>query len=299
MGNTVLLTGCSSGVGRATARAFLADGWDVYATARDPSELSDLEEAGAATMKLDVTSDADVDRVVERIVEERGRIDCLVNIAGYGQMGPLEDLSVERVRAQYDVNLFGPHRLMRAVLPHMRQRRSGRIINVTSVTDRFPIAGSSAYSGSKAALSTASRALSQEVRDHGVDVVLVGPTTVATDFYDRVRDELVDVDHDAAYVDLYEVLELLHTVKAGGLGIASPETVAETILEAANSDDPRWRYDVGWPAKAGAVIAALLPESWRTPAMYAAVRISASKPGKLFLQWWFSRHHRASEYQKR
>lgn len=292
---TALITGCSSGAGRAAARAFLADGWVVYATARDPSEMADLEEAGAVTMRLDVTSTDDVDRVVERIMDDQGCLDCLVNNAGFGQMGPVEDVPIDKVHEQYDVNLFGPYRLIRAVLPHMRARGSGTIVNVTSITDRFPIAGSAAYSGSKAALAVTSQALRQEIRGHGIDVVVVEPVVVATDFYDRVRDELVDVDHDAAYTDLYEVLELLHTVKAGGLGIVSPETVAETTLEAANSEDPKRRYAVGTAAKAGSIVDVVLPESWRTPVLYAGVRVATAKPVRRLLQWWFARHHRASD----
>ncbi|WP_227352670.1 SDR family oxidoreductase [Haladaptatus salinisoli] len=299
MGTTALITGCSSGVGRAAAREFLADGWEVYATARDPNELAALGDAGARTAALDVTSTEDAVRVVERVVEERGRLDCLVNNAGFGQMGPVEDVPIDKVREQYEVNVFGPYRLMRAALPHMRDSGSGTIINVTSITDRYPIAGNGVYSGSKSALATVSRTVRQEVREHGIDVVVVEPTAIATDFYDRVRDELVDVDHKAAYTDLYEVLELLHTVKSGGPGIASPETVAETMLEAANSDAPKRRYEVGSAAKAGTVIEALLPESLRTPATDFGVRIATSYPARRFLLWWFARHHRASEYQNR
>lgn len=297
MPKTVLITGCSSGNGRAAANAFLEDGWTVYATARDLGELAELEEAGAVTVRLDVTSNEDVEKVVERIVDDQGRLDCLVNNAGFGQMGPLEDVPVEKVHEQYDVNVYGPHRLMRAVLPYMRDQDAGTIINVTSITDRFPIAGSGVYSGSKAAFAAASQAVWQEVRGQGIDVVIVEPTVVATRFYDRVRDELVDVDHKAAYTDLYEVLELQHTVKNGGLGIASPEDVAAAMLEAANSDNPERRYEVGWTGKVGGVVAAVVPETWRSPLMYAGVRAATSWPGRQLLLWWFARHHEASAAQ--
>lgn len=299
MGDTVLITGCSSGVGRAAAHTFLDDDWAVYATARNASELTELEEAGATTERLDVTSTEDVDRVVGRLMEEHGHLDCLVNNAGFGQMGPVEDVPVEKVYEQYDVNVFGPHRLMRAVLPYMRERGSGTIVNVTSITSRLPPAGMGVYSGSKSALETASQTVRQEVRPHGIDVVIVEPTAIATSFYDRVREELVAVDHKAVYTELYEVHELLHTVKNGGLGIASPETVAETMLEAANSDDPKGRYEIGSPAKAGAVIATVLPESWRTRAIQVGIRIATSRSGRGFLKWWFARHHQAIESRDR
>jgi len=294
MPQTVLITGCSSGVGRVAAREFLADGWTVYATARDPGTLTHLEDEGAETAELDVTETESIVRVVERIVADEGRLDCLVNNAGFGQMGPVEDVPVEKVQKQYDVNTFGPHRTMRAVLPHMRDRGSGTIINVTSVTDRFPLAGSGAYSGSKSALATVSQSVRQEVRDHGIDVVVVEPTAVATAFYDRVRRELIDVDHGAAYTDLYEVLELTHTVKRGGPGIATPQDVAGTMLEAANSERPERRYAVGWPADLGRVLSTVLPEPVQTKAMDAGVRIATSGPGKRLLQWWFARTHQAS-----
>lgn len=299
MDDTVLITGCSSGVGRAAARAFLDDDWTVYATARDPDELSELADAGATTAKLDVTSSEDADRVVERLIEEHGRLDCLVNNAAFGQMGPVEDVPTEKVYEQYDVNVFGPHRLMRAALPHMRDRGSGTIINVTSITARLPPAGMGVYNGSKSALETVSETVRQEVRTQGIDVVVIEPTAIATEFYDRVREELVAVDHKAAYTDLYEVLELLHTVKSGGLGIASPEAVAGTLLEAANSDDPKGRYSIGWPAKAGAVVATVLPEPWRIRAVHAGIRVATSGPIRRLLKWWFARHHQAIEPRDR
>ncbi|ELZ02636.1 SDR family oxidoreductase [Natrialba asiatica] len=292
MAPTVLITGCSSGIGRAAARTFLADGWDVWATARDPDALADLEANGATTERLDVTSTADAERVVDRLVAECGRLDCLINNAGFSQMGPVEDVPVEKVRDQYEVNTFGPHRLVRAALPSMRARGEGRIINVTSITDRFPIAGTGVYSGSKSALASTTRALRQEVREHGIDVIIVEPTVVATTHYDRTRDELVDVDHKTAYTDLYELHEQLHTIKSGGPGITSPEAVAETMLEAATVDDPKRRYAVGWTATVGAVIAAAIPESWRTPLIHAGVRAATSPVGNAALRWWFARHHR-------
>ncbi len=289
MASAVLITGCSSGIGRATARAFLADGWDVWATARDPDEIDGLAERGAETARLDVTSDEGVERVVDRLVTDRGRVDCLVNVAGFGQLGPVEDVPVDQVIEQYDANTFGPHRLMRAVLPHMRERRSGTIVNVTSMNDRLPFAGTGVYSGSKSALATTTQTVRQEVHGTGVDVVIVEPSFVATAFYDRMTAELADLDRTPAYADLYELLADLRAVESGGPGIASPEAVAETIVEAADSDDPKRRYEVGTPARIGRVVAAVVPESWRTPALRASVRLATSGPALRLLRWWESR----------
>ncbi|MGM0716525.1 MAG: SDR family NAD(P)-dependent oxidoreductase, partial [Halobacteriota archaeon] len=119
---TVLITGCSSGIGRAAAYAFLDEEWQVYATARNPADIETLGDAGCDIGTIDVRSDEDVTRVVDRIIDEEGRLDAVVNNAGYGQHGPLEDIDDELFEKQFDVNVFGPHRLVRAALPHMRER---------------------------------------------------------------------------------------------------------------------------------------------------------------------------------
>ncbi|OYR65614.1 hypothetical protein DJ71_22360, partial [Halorubrum sp. E3] len=151
---TVLITGCSSGIGRAAARAFLDEGWTVYATARNPADIETLGEAGCELATLDVTDQSDVDRVVDRILDEEGAIDALINNAGYGQFGPVEDVPTAKVHEQFDVNVYGPHRLIKAVLPGMRRERDGTIVNVSSVAGRVSFPGGGVYSGSKFAIAT-------------------------------------------------------------------------------------------------------------------------------------------------
>mgnify|MGYP006286532787 FL=1 len=138
---TVVITGCSSGIGRATAYAFLDEEWTVYATARNPADIQTLGEAGCDIGTLDVRDPEDVERVIGRVIEEEGRLDALVNNAGYGQHGPLEDVDDELFEKQFDVNVFGPHRLIREALPHMRQRGEGTIVNVSSVSGRLAAPG--------------------------------------------------------------------------------------------------------------------------------------------------------------
>ena len=179
---TVLITGCSSGIGRATAYAFLEDDWRVYATARDTADIERLGEAGCDINTLDVTDPDDIERVVDRIVERDGRVDCLVNNAGYGQHGPIEDVPDDLLQRQFDVNLFGPHRLVRGVLPHMREREDGTIVNVSSVAGRLASPGMGAYSASKFAMEGYSDALRNEVAPHGVDVSVIQPGPVKTKF---------------------------------------------------------------------------------------------------------------------
>jgi NAD(P)-dependent dehydrogenase (short-subunit alcohol dehydrogenase family) len=250
MGETVLITGCSSGIGRATAEAFLADGWDVYATSRNATKLDALAEQGAETVKLDVTDDGDVRTVVSRVREESGGVDVLVSNAGYGQFGPLEDVSTEEVIDQFDVNTFGPHRLARAVLPGMRERGRGRIVNVTGGANRLSLPGIGAYVASKLALESMSDALRAELADAGVEVVVVEPGVVATDFYNRVLADL-PADRTPAYADLYSVLDDVGVVERGPPGVNAPEDVAQVIREAATAPRPDARYRVGAFATVG------------------------------------------------
>jgi len=267
---TVLITGCSSGIGRATALAFLEEGWTVYATARDTADVAELGDARhCETARLDVTEDEDVERVVDRIVDEQGRIDCLVNNAGYGQYGAIEDVPVDDVHAQFDVNVYGPHRLTRAVLPHMREREDGTIVNVSSVLGRLSIAGSGVYSGSKFALEAMSDALRAEVDGHGIDVVLVEPGPVDTGFDDRAADEIDDVERSGAYDTVYEVFDDVTALGGDGPGSVPPEEVAAYVVNAASSTRPAARYPVGALAALG-VYARFLPDRWRD-ALYRLV----------------------------
>jgi NAD(P)-dependent dehydrogenase (short-subunit alcohol dehydrogenase family) len=248
---TVLITGCSSGIGRKTARVFLDDGWEVYATARNPADVQTLGDAGCNIASLDVTEQDDVERVVERIVDEHGRIDCLVNNAGYGQLGPVEDVTVEAVEDQFEVNVFGPHRLVREVLPHMRQRQTGTIVNVSSVAGRIAAPGMGVYSGSKFAMEGISDALRPEVSEYGIDVVLVEPGPVDTAFSERADDEVNGdgIERSDAYESLYSILNDTAAIGGGGPGAVAPREVAETILDAANLTNPAARYPVGQMAK--------------------------------------------------
>jgi len=240
---TVLITGCSSGIGRATARRFVDEGWTVYATTRTESDIADLD---CRTDELDVTSGEDIDRVVERAIDETGRIDCLVNNAGYGQYGPLEDVPTDELHRQFDVNVYGPHRLTRAVVPHMRDREEGTIVNISSVAGRVVTVGGGAYSASKFALEAMSDALRGELESFGVDVVLVEPGPVETEFRDRLADELDDgLERRPDYEWLYDLIEDA-SLFAGGAPISvTPEEVAAVVHDAACTDDPTARYPVG------------------------------------------------------
>lgn len=271
---TVLITGCSSGIGRATALAFLDEEWEVYATARNPADIETLGERGCDISTLDVTDDEDVERVVSRIVDEHGRIDCLVNNAGYAQFGPVEDVPVDRVHDQFDVNVYGPHRLTRAVLPHMREQEEGTIVNVSSVAGRLAIPGGGVYCASKFALEAMSDALRVEVEEHGVDVVLIEPGPVDTQFDQRAAAEVDgELDRSGAYDSFYKAFDDSQAVSGGGFWEETPERVAEDVLNAASATKPAARYPVGTVARVG-VLARFVPDSLRDKAFGLVRKLS-------------------------
>ncbi|MEF8813550.1 MAG: SDR family oxidoreductase [Halovenus sp.] len=259
---TVLITGCSSGIGHATATAFLDGGWTVYATSRDEADVAGLGERGARTAGLDVTDDEAVERVVDRVGAEEGGVDCLVNNAGFGQYGPLEDVPVERLHEQFDVNVYGPHRLARAALPNMRRRGDGTIINVSSVNGRVSAPGTGSYAGSKFALEAMTDALRAEVDGLGIDVVSVVPGPVETAFDERAGEELDDLAATREYEWVYEAVEDAALASTSLPVTLSPEDVATTIHDVACLSDPDPRYPVGAFAKY-ALYTRFLPDSIR------------------------------------
>jgi NAD(P)-dependent dehydrogenase (short-subunit alcohol dehydrogenase family) len=243
----VLITGCSSGIGRATAEKFQEAGWRVWATARNPDDVTALEEQGCETASLDVTAPEESQAVVDEIIETEGRLDCLVNNAGYGQAGAVEDVPHDRVHAQFDVNVYGPLRLIRAVLEHMRARETGTIINVTSVLGRVSYPTRGMYAGSKHALEGISDALRNEVAGLGIDVVVIEPGAVDTGFDDRVFQTESELDQTDAYRQAYDVIGAAQRLSS--VGATPPESVAEQIVEAATADSPKPRYTVGLDAR--------------------------------------------------
>ncbi len=260
MERTVLITGTSSGIGRATAEAFLGEDWTVVATARDESDIEGLAAAGCLTRELDVTKPAACNEVVEWTVEETGRLDCLVNNAGFAQFGALEEVPTRRLHRQFDVNVYGPHRLIRAALPHMRAAERGTIVNVSSVTGRLSTPGMGAYAGSKFALEAMSDALRGEVAPFDVDAVVVEPGSVETNFEDRAEAERESLDGTGVYESVYEAHDQARIISQ--LGAVSATDVAQAILEAGTSTDPKPRYEVG-PLTRYILLARLIPARYR------------------------------------
>lgn len=242
---TVLITGAGSGIGRATVRGFLHRGWTVWATDVDDGALERLPDDCHRTV-LDVTDHDRIGTVVQRVLEENGRLDCLVNNAGFAVPGTIEDLPREAVRDVFDVVVHGAHDLIRATLPYLRET-GGTVVNVSSVLGRSAYPGLGAYCSAKFALEGLTDALRLEVGD-AVDVVAVEPAWVDTDFDETARAELERVDRSPEYRDVYD-LYAANSVLQGGRLAVTPDRVARTIVRAATADDPRARYPVGWTAR--------------------------------------------------
>ncbi len=251
----VLVTGAGSGIGRATVERFHEAGWTVWATDVATDRLADLPE-GVHAAELDVTDAADRTAVVDRVVAESGGLDCLVNNAGFAVPGAVEDVPVERGREQFDVLVHGPHGLIRATLPHLRER-GGTVVTVTSVLGRSALPGAGLYSAAKFAAEGLTDALRMELDGTAADAVAVEPAWVETAFEGAALDELDAVDRTDAYADLYDRYEA--GLLDGGPLAVSPDRVAEAILTAATATDPGSRYSVGPVARAVAA-ARYLPD---------------------------------------
>jgi Short-chain dehydrogenases of various substrate specificities len=264
MTQTALVTGAGSGIGRATARTLQTAGWTVYATSPDETGLTDLAETGCQTATLDPTSDADAGRVLDRIGAEEGAVDCLVNAGGITQYGPLEDVSTDRLAAQFEANASGPHRLIREALPNMRRAKSGTIVNVSSVYGRLAAPGVGPYAASMAALEALSDAWRAELDGLGIDVVVVVPGPTRPGAEDRAT-ELDELKRTREYEWVYETLEDAALVTDALPVTDEPEAVATVIHDAACAADPDPRYVVGPVAKA-LLYAQMLPGRLRDAA---------------------------------
>jgi NAD(P)-dependent dehydrogenase (short-subunit alcohol dehydrogenase family) len=261
-----LVTGCSSGIGRATALALAAKGYVVYATARRPETLADLAARGCETLALDVTSEESMVAAVRAVEAAHGHVEVLVNNAGYALQGPVEEASLGAVRAQFETNVFGLVRLSQLVLPEMRAAGSGRIINIGSMGGRFTFPGGGFYHASKHAVEAISDALRLEVAPFGIHVSLVQPGPVVSAFVDSAVDsvEVTEGPYAQFTQDLVDRYREAYDGSASNLEI-TPEKVADVIVSAATSPRPRARYAVGAMAKALITTRRLLPDiAWDT-----------------------------------
>jgi short-subunit dehydrogenase len=245
----VLITGCSTGIGRATAERMASAGYIVYATARRIESISDLEAKGCRTLALDVTDEDSMRAAVSAVEEAEGAVGALVNNAGYSQSGAVESVDLDEIRTQFETNVFGLIRMSQLVLSKMREQRWGRIVNVGSMGGKLTFPGAGVYHATKYAVEAISDAMRFEVKGFGVDVVLIEPGLIKTEFAAAAVGALntgTD-DEGGPYAEFNQAVAAstvgAYEGPAAMLG-GGPETVAKTIEKAIGSRRPKARYPV-------------------------------------------------------
>lgn len=244
-----LVTGASSGIGEATAIKLQSLGYTVYAAARRVERMQPLAAAGMHILPLDVTDDASLQQAVTTIMTQSGRIDVLVNNAGYGSYGAVEDVPTDEARAQFEVNVFGAVRLTQLLLPHMRAQRSGTIINITSMGGKMHTPLGAWYHGTKFALEAISDCLRMEVQPFGIDVVVIEPGGIKTEWPDIAAEKLLAVSGNGAYAPQAHAMANSMIGDASKKRQSPPEVIADTIARALSVRRPKTRYVVGFAAK--------------------------------------------------
>ena len=244
---TILITGASSGIGRATAELFAARGWNVAATMRTPANEKELtKRPNVRLYALDVTDSASISTAIQAAIADFGALDAFVNNAGYGVDGVFEAMEDEVIRKQFDTNVLGLMRCTRAIIPHFRERRAGVIIQIASVGGRVTFPLYSIYHATKWAVEGFSESLQYELEPLGIRVKIVEPGAIKTDFYDRSREFVMRDDLKPAYGAFVSKVEKV-SMAAGAKG-APPEVVAEAIWKAATDGSAQLRYPVAYPA---------------------------------------------------
>ena len=246
---TALVTGASSGIGQDTARKLQALGYTVYGAARRTDRLRALAADGIHPLPMDVTDDASMSAGVDRILEETGRIDVLVNNAGYGSFGAIEDVPMDEARRQFEVNVFGLARLTQLVAPHMRAQGSGTIINISSIGGRLTTPLGGWYHATKYAVEALSDALRMELRPFGIDVVVVEPGCIRTAWWAIAADHLKATASGSAYADQIRAVAGTMRSESNQRRYSPPEVIARTIGKIVTARRPRTRYAVGFMAR--------------------------------------------------
>jgi NAD(P)-dependent dehydrogenase (short-subunit alcohol dehydrogenase family) len=272
----VLITGCSSGIGRATAERLARRGFTVYASARRLESIADLGELGCRTLALDVTDEQSMASAVASVEEAEGAVGALVNNAGYSQSGAVETVSPESVRAQFETNVFGLLRMCQLVLPGMRRQRHGRIVNVSSMGGKLTFPGGGIYHATKHAVEALSDALRFEVKGFGVDVSIIEPGLIKTNFAEAAVGSIEQEEGPYASFNTAVAASTAGAYEGplGKLG-GGPDAVAKAIERAISARRPRTRYPVTLSARLLLTQHAVLPDR----AWDAMVSASFPRPG--------------------
>ncbi|MBI4564848.1 MAG: SDR family oxidoreductase [Planctomycetes bacterium] len=268
---TVLITGASTGIGKATAELFFERGWNVVATMRTPPKSEPHpQDSRWIVARLDVTDPLTIESAAKEAIDRFGRIDVWVNNAGYGLVGTFESMNGEHIRRQFETNVFGTMRCAQTILPHFRQNCGGVLINVTSIGARLTFPFYSVYHATKWAVDGFSESLQFELRPLGIRVKIIEPGAIRTDFYDRSADFV----HDQALISYNNMVEKgMAKMNATGRNGAPPSTVAEVIWKASTDGSWRLRYVAGLDAKALLTLRRVIP----TRAYQALVRSQVLK----------------------
>ena len=261
-GKVILITGASSGIGFDSARTLAKQGHRVYAAARRTELMEPLKAYGVKVFGMDVTDEESMKQGVETVIQAEGRIDVLINNAGYGYFGAIENVPLEEARRQLEVNVFGLARLTQLVLPYMRKQRSGRIINTSSIAGKMVFYMGGWYNVTKYSVEALSDALRMEMKPFGIDVVMIEPGAIKTDWGVIAARHLMESSVGTAY-------EQIGTQWAKNMDwfyktnwLSSPEVVTKAISRAVNSRHPKARYCRGRISITGRVLHALLPARW-------------------------------------
>ncbi|MEI9987682.1 MAG: oxidoreductase [Aliidongia sp.] len=249
MNRIALVTGASAGIGEATVKRLMADGYTVYAAARRLDRMARLDASGARLLPLDLTDDASIVAAMDRIRREAGRLDVLVNNAGYGSYGALEDVPLDEGRRQFEVNLFGAARLCQLALPMMRAQKSGKIVNVSSIGGKGGEPFGAWYHATKYALEGLSDSLRMELIPFGIDVIVIEPGAIKTEWGGIAHDSLLRRSGETAYGPYARRHARMHE-RAGESSMGSPpEVVAEIIGRSVRARRPKTRYPAGGGAR--------------------------------------------------
>ncbi|RXZ72546.1 oxidoreductase [Agromyces albus] len=254
-----LVTGASSGMGHAFAIQLHEAGFLVYGVARRTDRMNDLRARGIKTIAMDITDDESTSDGVRQILTETGRIDVLVNNAGYGSYGAVEDVPLEEARRQFEVNVFGAARLVQLVLPSMRSHKSGTIINITSMGGKIYTPFGAWYHATKFAFESFSDVLRLETKPFGINVVIIEPGAIRTEFNGIAADNLIETSGKGPYAD--KAAKVAKAARAENTATTSPpEVVARTLVKAATARRPKTRYAVGFGAKPLIFTRSILPD---------------------------------------
>ena len=245
---TVLVTGCSSGIGLATCHVLSRNNFMTYGTVRNLSkakkiqDLMNRENLSLKILRLDVNDNQSIKLAIKKILNDTGRIDVLINNAGYGMFGPIEEITIQEIKKQFETNFFGAIRLIKAIVPIMRKQGNGTIVNISSMVGRFAVPLNSAYVSSKFAVEGLSESISFELEEFGIRVIVIEPGVVKSDFFHNVK--VKGMNLESPYHELME-RRVNFLDKAMKNSLTSSYDVADTILDALNSKDPKFRYVIG------------------------------------------------------